>query len=418
MVVRGVEGETESAGKASALAPFRIQSFRFQWPADLLTSWAFEMETLILGWYVLVETNSLVLLTVFGSLQFLGTLPAPMLGVAGDRVGRRTMLCSMRAFYAFQAGLIMTLGLTGLLEPTHVFVIAFLMGLVRPSDLVMRNSLIGDTIPLAYLGNAMGVSRTTQDSARIVGALVGAGLFSALGIGPAYVAVASFYALSFLLTLKVSSVKTERETTDLGFVSSAWRDLVDGMRYVWTTPQVLALMWLAFLVNLTAFPISNSLLPYVAREVYLIDENGLGHLVAGYAGGALAASVTIAATGGGRRSVRLMLGAIVVWYCLLMAFGQMETKATGLPLLILVGIAQGIGMVSMSVTLLSTVAARYRGRVQGVRMLCVYSLPLGLLAAGAIIEQIGYAATVALYSSIGLVMTGLIAWKWRDVLRG
>ena len=28
------------------LAPFRIRSFRFQWPADLLTSWAFEMETL------------------------------------------------------------------------------------------------------------------------------------------------------------------------------------------------------------------------------------------------------------------------------------------------------------------------------------------------------------------------------------
>ena len=46
-----------------ALAPFRIRSYRFQWPADLLTSWAFEMETLILGWYVLVETNSVVMLT-------------------------------------------------------------------------------------------------------------------------------------------------------------------------------------------------------------------------------------------------------------------------------------------------------------------------------------------------------------------
>jgi hypothetical protein len=33
-----------------------VRSFRFQWPADLLTSWAFEMEALILGWYVLVTT--------------------------------------------------------------------------------------------------------------------------------------------------------------------------------------------------------------------------------------------------------------------------------------------------------------------------------------------------------------------------
>src|SRR5262245_1705253 len=51
------------------LAAFRARSFRFQWPADLLTSWANEMEILILAWYVLVRTDSVLLLTLFGSLQ-------------------------------------------------------------------------------------------------------------------------------------------------------------------------------------------------------------------------------------------------------------------------------------------------------------------------------------------------------------
>ena len=41
--------------RAPTLAPFQIPSFRFQWPADLCTSFAFEMETIILSWYVLVE---------------------------------------------------------------------------------------------------------------------------------------------------------------------------------------------------------------------------------------------------------------------------------------------------------------------------------------------------------------------------
>ena len=67
---------------ASALAPFRVRAFRFQWPADLATSWAFEMETLILGWYVLVETGSVLLLTLFASLTYIGTLIAPMFGMA------------------------------------------------------------------------------------------------------------------------------------------------------------------------------------------------------------------------------------------------------------------------------------------------------------------------------------------------
>jgi hypothetical protein len=48
--------------RVPALAPFQIRSFRFQWPADLLASWAFEMEGVILGWFVLVSTGSVLAL--------------------------------------------------------------------------------------------------------------------------------------------------------------------------------------------------------------------------------------------------------------------------------------------------------------------------------------------------------------------
>ncbi|MBI2294347.1 MAG: arabinose ABC transporter permease, partial [Betaproteobacteria bacterium] len=87
------------APRLSALAPFGVRSFRFQWPADLATSLAFEMETLILGWYVLVETRSVLMLTLFASLQNIGTLLAPMFGVMGDRAGHRAVLAAMRAAY-------------------------------------------------------------------------------------------------------------------------------------------------------------------------------------------------------------------------------------------------------------------------------------------------------------------------------
>ena len=33
----------------------------FQFPADMLTSWGIEMEVLILGWYILTETGSVLL---------------------------------------------------------------------------------------------------------------------------------------------------------------------------------------------------------------------------------------------------------------------------------------------------------------------------------------------------------------------
>ena len=80
------------------------------------------METLILGWYVLVETGSVLLLTLFASLGYIGTLVAPMFGVVGDRIGHRDLLAMMRATYAVLAAVLMTLALSGHLAPLYVFV--------------------------------------------------------------------------------------------------------------------------------------------------------------------------------------------------------------------------------------------------------------------------------------------------------
>ena len=407
------------------LAAFQVRSFRFQWPADLLTSWAMEMETLILGWYILVETGSVLLLTLFGSLQFLGTLVAPMFGVFGDRVGRRAMMCSMRAFMTLLAAIIMVLGFLEILSVIQVFVIAVLNGLVRPSDLVMRHALIGDTMPGARLANALGLSRATMDTARIIGALSGAGLFSFLGIGFAYMAVAAFYLISFAFTLGVSAEhpapepaagQTPDHSPDQSPRPTRWAELKDGLRLIRTTPALLAIMWLAFLVNVTAFPISHGLMPYVAREIYAVDENGLGQLVAGFATSAHAGSIIMAVAGGRGRPGRTALFGILGWYACLAVFIQFETKNAGFAVLMVMGVVHSFGMISMTVMLLHAVDARYRARVMGVRMLAVYGLPIGLLASGGLIEWIGFRATASIYISVGIVLTLVIAHRWRAAI--
>jgi hypothetical protein len=54
-----------------------------------------------------------------------------------------------------------------------------------------------------------------------------------------------------------------------------------------------------------------------------------------------------------------------------------------------------------------------RGRVMGVRMMVIYGLPLGLLAAGSLIEEIGFAATGTIYAATGIAMTLAIVAHWR-----
>ena len=401
---------TLSHGRA-VLAPFRIPSFRFQWPADLLISWALEMETLILGWYVLVETRSVLLLTLFASLQYLGTLVAPMLGVYGDRLGCRRMLCLMRASYAGFALILMALGLTGHVSPAAVFTIAILVGLIRPSDLVMRNTLIGATMPGPILMRAMALSRTTQDSARIAGALAGAGLFAALGFGWAYVFIAAFYLAGLALTFGVS-----RAAVGGSKRRSPWRNLADGLSYVRATPKVLAPVVLAFLVNLTAYPLTSGIMAHVARNVFHTDQTGLGFLMASYSFGALLGSLTLALGGGPRRSAPTMFAGLVAWYLLQIAFAGVTDARAGALLLVAIGLAQSFGMVSMSVVLLRAASEEFRGVVMGVRMMAVYGLPIGLTIIGAAIEQIGFAASLVLLCVAGIALTLTCVLRWRDLL--
>jgi len=391
-------------------SPFAVRSFRFQWPADLATSWAFEMEALILGWYVLSATGSVQQLVIVAALAWLGSLFSPFFGVAGDRIGHRTLLCMTRGCYALLAAVLTALTLSGTLQPWHVFAIATLAGLLRPSDMVMRHALVGQTMPHEILLRAVAISRTTSDTARVFGAIAGAGGVALIGMGPAYVVVTAMYVAAFLLSLGVA--KAPPSTT----VAHPVADLKDAFSYVWRKPDLLGAFTLAFLVNLLAYPFVLGLLPYVAREVYAIGQAGLGWLAASFWVGALAGSLLVGAGTFAMRAARVMLWAGCLWFAATLLFGQTTTLWLGLALLFVAGFVQSFCLTPLAAVMLRSAGEAMRGRVMGVRMLAIWGLPLGLLIAGPMIARFGYATTTFVYAGLGLAATLAIAWRWRDAL--
>ena len=75
---------------------------------------------------------------------------------------------------------------------------------------------------------------------------------------------------------------------------------------------------------------------------------------------------------------------------------------TAIVCLLLTGFCQSLSMISVSVILMRISSERFHGRVMGVRMMVIYGLPFGLLAAGSLIDEIGFAATGTLYAAAGL----------------
>jgi len=397
-----------------------VKSFRFQWPADLAASWAFEMESLILGWYVLTTTGSVRLLVVYGALQWAGSLISPMFGVAGDRLGHRTILCITRAVYVALAGTLTVLMLTGHLVPWHVFGIAALTGLLRPSDMVMRNALIGQTMSAARLLGALAISRTTAESARMVGALAGTGGVALFGMGPAYVIVTALYCTSFCLSFglagKATRVAGAAGAVAVSIVATPLRDLRLAFTYVWGKPAILGAVTLAFLVNMLAYPFALGLMPYVAKDVFAVGQTGLGYLAASFAAGGLAGSILLSVSRVPLRAARTMLLCAATWFVLVLALAWTRGLMAGMVLLAITGVVQTFCLMPLAAVMLRASDADYRGRVMGMRMLGVAGLPLGLLIAGPLISAIGFTATVVLFAVSGLALTAAIAWRWHTAL--
>ena len=283
-----------------------------------------------------------------------------------------------------------------------------------------RAAVVGDTMPGAQLMAAMGIQRTTQDTAKIAGALSGAGLVAALGMGPALAVVAGLYATSVLLTWKAGIAHVAPIAPAAAAIkparASPWRDVRAGLAYVRHTPLLFAVMCLAFLLNLTAFPLLTGLLPYVAKEIYHTGQTGLGYMVAGAAFGALVGSISLSRYSSAIRPARLTIVACVAWYAMLLVFSQLQNPAAGIMLLMCAGFAQSLSQVPMAAILLRNSDTRFRGRVMGIRMLAIYGNVPGLLISGPLIARFGYPVTVSLYCAFGITFALLMAVRWRDQL--
>jgi hypothetical protein len=72
-----------------------------------------------------------------------------------------------------------------------------------------------------------------------------------------------------------------------------------------------------------------------------------------------------------------------------------------------------MSMLTLSILLLRTSERRFHGRIMGVRMLAIYTLPMGLLIAGALIPRIGYQGTSVSLVLAGLMLTVILAVTWR-----
>ena len=378
-----------------------MRDFRYLWLSDSAVASAEQMEFLVLAWFILQETDSPFLLGLYAALRFTGTLFSPLYGIIVDRYDRRRLVQGVRAGFPCYASLLLFLVATGSLHVWHVFVLVGIMGMGKAFDTVARQTLIPDIVPREGILNAVALTRSGRDVMQIVGPLVGGVLLTQFGMSWSYVAIVGMYSTGAILSTRLQLRTQSRSTPDS---ESMVANIRQAVVYVRKEEVVLGLLVLAFLVNLTGFPLNNGLLPVYARDVLDVGATGLGQLLGAYSAGGMLGSITIAVVPRLRRPGALVTLAAIGWHAAILTLAMIVWFGPAAGVLALAGLAQSFTMVAMTTLLLSVTPSDMRGRVMGLRSLAVYGLPLGLLASGALADLFGAPTALAINGGIGITL--------------
>ena len=384
------------------------KGFAILWGSDLAVSSAEFLELFILSWYVLQKTESPTILGIYTALRFTGTLFAPLLGVLVDHFGlRRSFNLSRSIFFILS----FILAAIFLLEEPSILVILFmsaLLGMMRSTDLITRQSVLTHMVSQGELQNAVALSRMGRDLTQIIVPIAAGFLLSSMGTEVTYLGVVILYALSVVLSLMVP--KFPRIMFDTK--SNMWGFFTEGLSYIKSYPFLIALLLIAFIVNLTAFPLNHALLAVISNSMFDTDATGFGIIMGGYSAGALLGSLWISYFSEMRRPSRLMVFGCIFWHVAIFSIAFSTYFYVSVSIVLLAGIFQSFSMVIMAMLILRYTSEDMRSRVLGVRQLAVYGLPLGLVISGFVSENFDVVAALIGNAVVGLLLLAFVLITW------
>ena len=416
------EPATPSGRWHGTFAAFEIINYRWFFAALCGNFAAMNIQMFIRGWLVFEITGSyekLGWMTAAGGL--VGLVAAPLGGVVADRVKQKKTILQLAGI----ANALITLGIAalifqGILVFEHLLISSILQGLVMNAMMPARQAFTKDVVGLDRLTNAIALSTSGMNTARLLLPGLAGGLVAALGggggnIDPAkwvYLTMAALYVWSASV---ITLIQVEDRAPDDESQGSILSDLSSGFKYVLRTPIIAMLLGCNFLMvffSLTYF----MLLPGFAKDVLNAGPDDLGLLISLSGIGSLLGSLYVASFGNRKRARLLLIGGLLMGLSLL-GFAWSTHFWLSIVLLTVVGFGQASRMSLSNVLIQSYVDDDFRGRVMSIYMLEMAFLSIAIYPISLFADYFGPQWAVGL-SAMGLVLLILILFQipqYRDL---
>jgi MFS family permease len=391
----------------------RHRNFRLYFFGQLISLCGTWMQVTAQQWLVYRLTNSELSL---GVVTFAAYLPVLLLslpmGVIVDRLPRRGLILLTQSWFMVLALALWILTALGIVQYWHLLLLSVLLGIANALDMPARQAFFVDMVERDDLMNAIALSSSVFNGARIVGPALGGLVVAALGEAPAFLINAVTFAAVLAGLLLMRFPPAQRPEGG----GSGMEDLRAGVRYLFLDRRALGLVSMVALLSLFAYPYSI-LFPAIARDVLHTGAEGFGALMAAMGVGALGGALGLAVLGDRRHKGRLLHANRLLFAGSEAAFALSHTTTLAMAALLFAGYAY-ITQLAVTNTLLQLlVPDELRGRVMSAYTWALGGFwPLGSLLVGALGDRLGAPTATLLSGAAALILT-FLGWLWFPEVR-
>ena len=291
---------------------------------------------------------------------------------------------------------------TELIQIWMVLTLSFVAGCAQAFGGPAYQSLIPTLVGKEDLPNAVALNSIQFNLARVIGPIVAGVTLASFGM----VACFGLNSISFLFVIAAILALRDIHVPPAATVSIV-DQMKDGLNYVRHSRNLKAVTLLGFIGAFLGLPLLT-FLPVITRDVFQQDVGFYSRLMTFSGAGAVTGALIVAYIGKHRHIGRLLLIFLALFGMAMASFSLSRIPALSAAILFVAG-----ALLVMSFSLTTSLAqllapAELRGRVVSIYMLAFRGgSPLGGLASGWLVTQVGSAPPVLMVNGVVLTVIAL-----------
>jgi MFS family permease len=369
--------------RMSRFGALRSPRFRVLFASSTLMFFAIQAQQIARGWLAIELTgDNAGLGGVFMAFGIPMLVVSPIGGVLADRFPKRTVLTACQSMIMLAAVIIAVTETLDVLEYWMLLAASVVHGTGMSVMGPARMAFTGEVVDRATLPNAVVLQQMGMNGTRVIGPAVAGVLIGipAIGAGGVFILTSVIIGVAIWATLLLPDVPVRGTAGQ----SSPSAELVDGLRYVRTRPQVMLLVAAFSVVIIVGFPYLV-FLPFIADDIFDVGSSGFGVMSAVSAAAAVVATFWLAGRVNRGSLWQLQAGCGLAFAVGLILLGIAPSYTVALVVLFFVGGATSGFQATNSSLVLTETDLEYHGRMQSLLMTAfavssIVSLPLGILA--------------------------------------